>query len=73
MYHIHFTGKKEASPPAIDEDVEMKEKENTTPEKHQNDVETDASANDSAPKRRRYKAKKQVKRTYEDEDGYIRT
>lgn len=51
----------------------MKEKENTTPEKHQNDVETGASANDSAPKRRRYKAKKQVKRTYEDEDGYIRT
>lgn len=50
----------------------MKEKENTTPEKNQNDDEVNGLANESVPKKRRYKAKKTFKRTYEDADGYMR-
>lgn len=67
---LFFLDKKEATPPV---EVDKKEKENTTPEKH-GDVEmTESQPIDRGqPGKRRFKAKKQVKRTYEDEDGYIR-
>lgn len=68
-------GKSEASKLNVsDEDTAMvtKEKENTTPEKKNEQFETNGSVTDEAgPNKRRYKAKKMVKRTYEDEDGYI--
>lgn len=71
-------GKPNDSKPNVSaDDAEMsvpKEKENTTPEK-QNENEkdqTNGSVTDEAgPKKRRYKAKKMIKRTYEDADGYI--
>lgn len=45
-------------------------KENKTPPKETN-IKTEAEVKD-APKRRKYKTKRMVKRTYEDDEGYIR-
>lgn len=70
-YFFNIAGKKEDEDVMdCDEPIE-KEKENTTPEKknHKTDVDLD----NEVPTKRRYKAKRMVTRTYEDEDGFIST
>lgn len=57
--------------PKSDEDVVMKEKENTTPEKTNGINSKESTAHGDGPKKHRVKGKKMVTRTYEDEEGYI--
>jgi len=56
---------------AGDADVSMKEKENKTPPK--NNSENNDNDTATVPQKRRFKTKRMVTKTYEDEDGYINT
>lgn len=67
---IHFYAAKTPDSKS-DEDVKIKEKENTTPEKTTSTVKPEDNAAGEGSRRRRIKKKKMITKTFEDEDGYI--